>query len=142
MFPTGCLTGSKGQGRGDAVQSLVWARAADVLVAEGTSTIHEGAALGTPMLIFPGPIEEIRRVAAAMRTARAAPVIEESAISAASAGDALASILGDAEEREATTARARSLVSGGGGVTAAARLVLKTGARHRAARASALGAAA
>jgi glycosyltransferase involved in cell wall biosynthesis len=116
-------------------EALLYEKGADVLIAEGTSTIHEGAALGTPMIILPGPIEEIRRVAKAMQRAKAAPVLTEKETSAETMLEALDGILTKPEERDAMIDRARALVSGGGGVMAAARLVLEVGARHRAARA-------
>jgi hypothetical protein len=41
-----------------AAEALQHTRAADILLGEGTSTMHEGAALRTPLVLVPGPIQE------------------------------------------------------------------------------------
>jgi hypothetical protein len=120
-------------------EALAYGRAADVLVAEGTSTIHEGAALRTPLVLVPGPIEEIRRLATAMREHEAAPVLASDEVTAETLADAFETVLGQPARRDAMVERASALVTGGGGVVAAARLVLDVGARRKAAIAGGAG---
>ena len=54
-------------------EALVFAQAADILIGEGTSTIHEGAALRTPLVVVPGPIQEILRLAKALKDRASGP---------------------------------------------------------------------
>ena len=112
--------------------TLCYQRAADVLVAEGTSTIHEGAALGTPLLVVPGPIREILLLAEAMKRRDAGHVFKIKQVCAEAMADAMAIALGKPERRFAMTERAAAMVAGGGGVEAAARLVIEVNARRRA----------
>ncbi|WP_376099295.1 hypothetical protein ACE7GA_10910 [Roseomonas sp. CCTCC AB2023176] len=49
-----------------AKEALLRLSAAAAVVGEGTSTMHEAAALGTPLLLRPGPIEETRRLGEAL----------------------------------------------------------------------------
>ncbi|MFO1036267.1 MAG: hypothetical protein U1E45_05420 [Geminicoccaceae bacterium] len=114
--------------------ALLQARAADILVAEGTSTIHEGAALGTPLVLVPGPITEILLLTAAMKRQGAAQVIDPETVGPESFATAFSSILFDATARRPALDRARAMVAGGGGTKAAAEFVLNVGRRHRGSR--------
>jgi Glycosyltransferase family 28 C-terminal domain len=111
--------------------TLVYQRAADILVAEGTSTIHEGAALGTPLVVVPGPIREILLLAEAMKKRRAAHVFKIKRIAPETLAEAFAAILGEPDQRHPMVDRAMAMVAGGGGVAAAARLVLEVHERRR-----------
>jgi hypothetical protein len=115
--------------QGDALMHI---RAADVVIGEGTSTMHEAAALGTPMVLLPGPISETLLVADALGREDAAQVFRPDGIDRHGILAALRRILHDPEATSAMTARALSLVTGGGGVEAAARLVLDIGRRRKA----------
>lgn len=110
--------------------------AADIVIGEGTSTMHEAAALGTPMVLLPGPISETLLLAEALGRNGAAPVFLPDAITPEGVTGAFRTLLDNISARQAMTARARSLVTGGGGVDAAARLVLEIGARRRTAAAA------
>ena len=112
--------------------AMLHQRAADILVAEGTSTIHEGAGLGTPMVVVPGPIPEILLLAEAMHKREAAHVIKIKKMAGSVLEETFATILGNPDRRQAMTGRAAAMVAGGGGVDAAARLVLDVTARRRA----------
>ena len=112
--------------------TLAYQRAADILIAEGTSTIHEGAALGTPLVVVPGPIREILLLAEAMKKRRAAHVIKIKQVTGEMFAEAFATILGNPDQRYPMIDRAMAMVAGGGGVTAAARLVLDVHARRQA----------
>ncbi len=119
--------------------ALARIRAADVVLGEGTSTMHEAAALRSPMVLVPGPISETLLLARALDRNGAALSIEPEAVGAEALAEAFRSVLGDPRGTEARAARASSLVTGGGGVEAAARLVLEIGARRRAAPARTAG---
>ena len=112
--------------------ALGYQRAADILMAEGTSTIHEGAALGTSLIVVPGPIREILLLAEAMKRRGAAHVFKIKQVTAETMADVLAIALAKPDRRSAMTERASAMVAGGGGVKAAARLVLEVNARRRA----------
>jgi UDP-N-acetylglucosamine:LPS N-acetylglucosamine transferase len=130
-------------------ESLLHARAADVLVGEGTSTMHEGAALRTPLVLVPGTIQEAMLLGVRMGERKAAhvfkvpgvePLVGAAAIAAISTGlpkvsaealaDAFSSVLSGPERLAGMTDRAHALVTGGGGVEAAARVVLDAARRH------------
>jgi hypothetical protein len=115
------------------VEALVYEQAAHILIGEGTSTIHEGAALRTPLVLVPGPIEEIRRLANAMDDRDAATVCAIEKLTPEALADAFGAILSQPDRRDATLERAHAIVTGGGGVAAAARLVLDVAARRKAA---------
>jgi hypothetical protein len=115
----------------DALEHI---RAADIVMGEGTSTMHEAAGLGTPMVLVPGPISETLLLATALGREKAAHAFLPEAISADALQAAFRAILADPEATRAMTERARALVTGGGGVEAAARLVLKIGKRAAARR--------
>jgi hypothetical protein len=116
-------------------EAVVHEQAADILIAEGTSTIHEGAALRTPLIIVPGPIREILRLAEALDAHMAAHVFEngmDARVTADSLAKAFETVLRRPESCQAMVERAYGMVTGGGGVMAAAQLVLDVAARHRA----------
>ncbi|WP_458094632.1 hypothetical protein [Roseomonas sp. WA12] len=112
--------------------ALLYIKAADIVIGEGTSTMHEAAALSTPMVLTPGPISETLLLAEALARHDAAPSFPPEAIAADTMAAAFRTILDNPARTEAATARALSLVTGGGGVEAAARLVLEIGAKRRA----------
>jgi len=113
-------------------ESLLHTRAASAVVGEGTSTMHEGAALHTPLVLVPGPIPEIMLLAQALDRAGAAQVLTlPQAVPDALAG-AFRIALDDTPRRAAMLDRAHALVTGGGGAAAAARVVLEVAARRRA----------
>lgn len=116
--------------------ALARIRAADIVLGEGTSTMHEAAALRSTMVLVPGPISETLLLARALDQSKAAYAIEPEAVSTEALARAFRSVLDDPQETEAMSARALSLVTGGGGVEAAARVVLDVGARRRAASVS------
>lgn len=112
--------------------ALMHMRAASIVVAEGTSTMHEAAALGTPMVLTPGPIVETTLLAERLAEHDAARTFLEKEISPERLAKAFAALLADPAAGEAMAARARTLVTGGGGVLAAAQLVLDLAAQQRA----------
>ncbi|HEY0205886.1 MAG TPA: nucleotide disphospho-sugar-binding domain-containing protein [Acetobacteraceae bacterium] len=112
--------------------ALMHMRAAGAVLAEGTSTMHEAAALGTPLVLVPGPIAETTLLATKLAEHGAARTLLPHDVSAARLTEAFAAVLADPAAGAAMAARALSLVSGGGGVLAAARLVLDLAARQRA----------
>ncbi len=112
-------------------EALLRMRAADVLVAEGTSTMHEGAALRVPMALVPGPIGETELLATRLAEAGGAHTLVGDALDPGRLRDAFAAILDDPAGAEAMTARALAAVTAGGGAAAAARLVLDLAARRR-----------
>ena len=91
-----------------------------------------GSRLGTPMVVVPGPIPEILLLAEAMHKREAAHVIKIKKIAGSVLEETFATILGNPDRRQAMTGRAAAMVAGGGGVDAAARLVLDVTARRRA----------
>ncbi len=112
-------------------ESLLHTRAASAVVGEGTSTMHEGAALRTPLVLLPGPIPEVMLLAQALDRERAAQVFTlPQAVPDALAG-AFRIALDDTPRRAAMLDRAHALVTGGGGAPAAARVVLQVAARRR-----------
>ena len=113
-------------------QSLLYTRAADVVLGEGTSTMHEGAALSVPLILIPGPIQEATRLAHKLGEMNAASVIELQDATPARFKKALVSALQRDARGLAMLQRARSLVTGGGGVEAAAELVLDIARRYQA----------
>ena len=105
-------------------ESLLHIRAADAVVGEGTSTMHEGAALHTPLVLIPGPIPETTLLAQALDRMCAAHVSTLEQVTPDRLTSAFQSALASTPERTATLDRAHTLVTGGGGATAAARVVL------------------
>jgi hypothetical protein len=129
-------------------EALLYTRAADILVAEGTSTMHEGAALRTPLVLMPGPLGEALVVAQGLSRHKAADVFAVdlfghfaakpaefdntfAPLTLVGLTTAFAGILTGCEAQRARTERAFSLVTNGGGGAAAAQLVLDVAARPR-----------
>ena len=115
-------------------RSLLYVRAANVLMAEGTSTMHEGAALRTPLVLVPGPIQEATLLAQRLAKEKAARTFKIAEVTAEALARAFTLLLTETAANRAMLDRAAALVTGGGGTDAAARLVLDVAARHRAAR--------
>ena len=105
-------------------ESVLHTRAADAVVSEGTSTMHEGAALHTPLVLIPGPIPETTLLAQALDRARAAHVSTLQQVTPDRLAAAFQAALDASPERTAALDRAHALVTGGGGAMAAARVVL------------------
>ncbi|MGG5824069.1 hypothetical protein [Falsiroseomonas sp. HW251] len=140
-----------------AAEALLYARAADILVAEGTSTMHEGAAMRTPLVLIPGPIREtlvvadglsrqagvhafaVRLVETERDTGKPSEFDDFAVLTAEALTVAFAEILAGGRTQGERVERAHALVISGGGVDAAARLVLDVAAWRR--RASAHGCA-
>ncbi len=113
-------------------ESLLHIRAADAVVGEGTSTMHEGASVRTPMLLVPGPIAEATLLAQALGRKGAAALIPLLEATPATFATALTVALTKGDALSERLDLAHGLVSGGGGASAAARLVLDVVDRHRA----------
>ncbi len=120
------------QGVVTPAEALIHARAADILIGEGTSTMHEGAALRTPLVLVPGPIQEATLLGTRLGQEKAAHAFTIDTVTADLFARTFEAVLTRGEEREAMTERAFTLVTGGGGVAAAARLVLEVAAGRRA----------
>lgn len=115
-----------------ASEALLFNRAADILIAEGTSTMHEGAALGTPLVLVPGPFQEAELLSQRLSEHGAAAQVTFANVSVEAMAAEFKAVLSSADERAARTERAYSLITGaGGGVRAAAELVLDVAARRR-----------
>ena len=112
--------------------ALLHMRAADILVGEGTSTMHEGAALRTPMVLTPGPIQETVILAERLGERRAARTLLPDKVNPDALAAAFRDLLDHPTEAEAMADRAHAAVTGGGGVEAAARLVLDLARRQKA----------
>ena len=104
-------------------QSLIFTRAANIVIAEDTSTMHEACALRTALVLVPGPIQEATLLARCLGEHRAADVFDIATLTSASLAATFRNVLGGGPLRTAMTARAYDLITGGGGVEAAARLV-------------------
>lgn len=111
-------------------ESLLHAQAACVLIGEGTSTMHEGAALRTPLVLVPGPIQEATLLAHRLGAQQAGALVPIESVDAAAFAQAFVEAIEARPEALARLERAHALVTGGGGVVAAARLVLGVAARH------------
>lgn len=122
-------------------EALLFERAADILIGEGTSTMHEGAALRTSLVLVPGPIQETQLLARKLSECSAADVFSIEAVTPDVFAATFRSILAGGGERAAMLDRAHALVTGGGGADAAARLVLDIAARRTAANRMASGSA-
>ena len=115
--------------------ALLHTRAANAVIGEGTSTMHEGAALRTPLVLVPGPIVEATLLSQGLEREGAAIVIAPLRATTEAFVEAFQTALTGGSKRDAMVERAHALVTGGGGAIAAARLVLDIVDRHRAARA-------
>ena len=113
-------------------QALLHSRAADVLIGEGTSTMHEGAALRTPLVLVPGPIQEATLLGQRLGQEGAARVIDHGAVTPDAFAAAFSEVLADGASLTEQLDRAQALVTGGGGVNAAAQLVLQLAGRDEA----------
>ena len=89
--------------------------------------------LHVPLVVVPGPSREILLLAEAFDERQAAHVLPVGKVNADALADLIETLLDSCARTGAATGRARDLVTGGGGVAAAARLVLDVGARRKAA---------
>ena len=80
---------------------------------------------------MPGPIQEATLLARCLDEHRAADVFTLESVTPETFATAFRAILADGPSRTARTERAYELVTGGGGVEAAARLVLEVAERQR-----------
>ncbi len=126
------------QGVVTPAEALLHTRAADAVIGEGTSTMHEGAALRTPLVLVPGPIAEATLLAQALGRERAATALTLQQATPATFASAFRAALDGDHEHHAMLERAHALVTGGGGTLAAARVVLEIAARRRAVKLSAV----
>lgn len=109
-------------------ESLLYTRAADIVIAEGTSTAHEAAALGTPLVMVPGNIRETWLLGTMLDKQNAARVLWIETVTPALVAQEFERILCDHESRRAMLERARTAVTGGG-AQAAARFTLEVARR-------------
>jgi len=114
-----------------SAESLLHTRAANAVVGEGTSTMHEGAALRTSLVLVPGPIPEATLLAQALGRAGAVQVLTLQAATPDGFAAAFRTALDGSAGQAAMLDRAHALVTGGGGAAAAARVVLDVAARRR-----------
>ena len=114
-----------------ASDALLFNRAADILIAEGTSTMHEAAALRTPLVIVPGPFQEAELLGQRLGERGAAALIPHDRATAKNFMRAFEAILSSERERTTRTDLAYSLIAGGGGVRQAAELVLDVAERRK-----------
>ena len=105
-------------------QSVLHTRAADVVVGEGTSTMHEGAALRTSLVLMPGPIREAEMTAAGLAKAGAAQSLTRERTTPERVAEAFRKALTPGTARDAGLELAYQLVTGGGGADTAAHRVL------------------
>ncbi len=112
-------------------QSLLYTRAANAVIAEGTSTMHEGAALETPLVAVPGPIPETWLLGTRLAEKKAAHVLWVETVTPQTMAAAFEAALSGSAAQQEIIARAHALVTGGGGVEAAARRVLEVAAGRR-----------
>jgi hypothetical protein len=112
-------------------ESLLFTRSAELVVAEGTSTMHEAAALRTPLLLVPGPIQETWLLGTRLGEQKAAHLVWIEAVTADRFASVIESVMTDDDATQAMTQRAYSLVTGGGGVKAAAAAVLELATSRR-----------
>jgi hypothetical protein len=110
-------------------EALAYERAADVLVGEGTSTMHEGAALRTPLVLVPGPLREATLLATRLGEEGAAHVLPIGEVTPEALAATFGAVLAGGAGQEAMVGRAFPLATGGGGVVAAARRVRPLGRR-------------
>lgn len=113
-------------------ESLTYTRAASIVIAEGTSTAHEAAGLGTPLVMVPGTIHETWLLGTKLGEANAAHILWIEGVTIDSMFDSFNRILTDDAKRKAMTTRAHEIVTGGGGVEKAARFVLEQAAAYQA----------
>lgn len=109
---------------------LLYLRASDIALTEGSNTTQEAAALGTPVVMVPGTIYESWLLATRLLEHRAAQIIWIERVTPDSVAEAFQCILDKRGERHQMIEQARMLVTGGGGVGEAARLVIELGAER------------
>ena len=106
-------------------EMLAYIRAADIAVTEGSNMTQEAAALGTPITMVPGTIYETWLLGTRLYEHEAAQIIWIEHVTPEVVADKFSAILANPSKRSEMTRRAQTLISGeGGGVEAAARLVL------------------
>lgn len=105
--------------------SLLHTRAADVVIGEGTSTMHEGAALRTPLVLTPGPIREAEMTAFGLAKSGAAQSFKREETTADRLAAAFRKALTPGAAREKSLDDGLRLVTGGGGAEAAAQRILE-----------------
>lgn len=115
-------------------EALLFTRATDAVIGEGTSTMHEGAALRTPLVLLPGPIPEATLLAQALARERAGTLILPEQTTGAAFAAAFLAALTPSPEQAGMLDRAHALITGGGGAISAARIVLDIASRRRAGR--------
>ena len=93
--------------------------------------MHEAAALRTPLVLVPGPLQEAMVLARCLGEHRAADAVPLEAVTRESFAAVFRAILAGGPSGAAKTARAYELVTGGGGVRAAARVVLDVAERQK-----------
>jgi hypothetical protein len=106
-------------------ESLAYTSAASIIIAEGTSTAHEAAALRTPLVMVPGTIYETWLLGTKLGEQQAAHIIWIERVTPDSMTNAFNQILTDQQSREAMIQHAYDIVTGGGGVEKAAVFVLQ-----------------
>ena len=104
--------------------SVLHTRAADIVIGEGTSTMHEGAALRTPLVLMPGPIREAEMTAAGLARAGAAHTFTREGTTPERVAQAFQAALTPGTARDTALEAAYRLVTGGGGAEAAAHHIL------------------
>ena len=112
-------------------ESLVYTRAANIVIAEGTSTAHEAAAVRTPLVMIPGLIKETWLLGTRLHENDAAQVVWIEAVSPESLAHTFTTIVDKAHQTTPMLDRAYAIVTGGGGVEAAAHEVLRIAAEHK-----------
>ena len=105
-------------------RSLLHASAADIVVGEGTSTMHEAAALRSALVLMPGPIREAELLAHGLARERAASTFTREQTTPEGVMEAFRSALTSEPRQEDRLDRARALVTGGGGAKRAAEAIL------------------
>lgn len=121
------------EGMVSPAMSLLHTRAADVVIGEGTSTMHEGAALRTPLVLMPGPIREAEMTAVGLAKAGAAQTFTREATTPERLAEAFRVALTPGAVRDKALDTAHRLVTGGGGAEAAAGRLLELMATRAAA---------
>lgn len=93
--PAGRAAGLGGvKGMVTPAESLLHTHVASAVVGEGASTMHEGAALHTPLVLVPGPIPEVMLLTQALDWEGAAQVLHAAAGRAGRAGGGVQDRLG------------------------------------------------
>ncbi len=105
-------------------QSLLHASAADIVIGEGTSTMHEAAALRSALVLMPGPIREAELLAQGLARESAASTFTRAQTTVEALMAAFRTALTPGRALENRLDRARELVTGGGGARRAAEAIL------------------